>query len=189
MFIQEYLPRGQGLHSIPRTEGCYRSFRCRVSARQPRSFCFGKRTQNHVGRGMALRVPSAVHRHRQRANSLRSNNARLFSGAGCTARPCHQARDSSRKKVAKTIDAPSGLIEEEGRQPCGERTNSLRSNKARTLISASLPRASRQASDQNQSVPRHTRGAHTLRTCSPESAARLGLAARPMIPPEKKAWG
>jgi hypothetical protein len=56
------------------------------------SFCFGKRTQNHVGRGMALRVPCAVHQHRRCANSLRSNSARLFPGVGCTARPCHQAR-------------------------------------------------------------------------------------------------
>ncbi|HSF08223.1 MAG TPA: hypothetical protein VLA60_02355 [Nitrospirales bacterium] len=37
-------------------------------------------------------------------------------------------------KVAKTIDAPFGLIEEEGRQPCEERTNSLRSNKVRQLV-------------------------------------------------------
>ncbi|MDT3776524.1 hypothetical protein PJI16_02995 [Nitrospira sp. MA-1] len=34
-------------------------------------------------------------------------------------------------KVAKTIDAPSGLIEEEGRKPLEERTNSLCSNKVR----------------------------------------------------------
>ena len=34
-------------------------------------------------------------------------------------------------KVAKTIDAPSGLIEEEGRELFEERTNSLRSNKVR----------------------------------------------------------
>ena len=41
---------------------------------------------------MTLRVPSAVHRHRRWANSLRSHTAHLFSGAGCTARSCHQAR-------------------------------------------------------------------------------------------------
>ena len=34
-------------------------------------------------------------------------------------------------KVAKTIDAPSGLIEEEGRELFEERPNSLRSNKVR----------------------------------------------------------
>ena len=32
--------------------------RCRVSARQPRSFSYGKRTQNHVGHTVALRVPA-----------------------------------------------------------------------------------------------------------------------------------
>ena len=62
------------------------------SARQPRSFCFGKRTQNHVGRGVALRVPCAVRRLRRRANSLRSNSACLFPGVACTARPHHKAR-------------------------------------------------------------------------------------------------
>ena len=33
---------------------------CRVSPRQARPFCFGKRTKNHGGRGVALRVPCAV---------------------------------------------------------------------------------------------------------------------------------
>jgi len=69
------------------------SLNCRVSARQPSHFCFGKSSQNHVGRGMALRVPCAVHRLRRRANSLRSNNARLFPGFGCTARPHHQSSE------------------------------------------------------------------------------------------------
>jgi len=67
--------------------------KCRVSARQPSYFCFGKSSQNHVGRDVALQVPCAVRRLRRRANSLRSNNARLFSGAGCTARPHHKARE------------------------------------------------------------------------------------------------
>jgi hypothetical protein len=91
-------------------------------------FCFGKRTQNHVGRDMALRVPCAVHRllrpcsgqARQRANSPGSNTARLFSGAGCTARPCHQARKSN-KEVEITAQG---------------------SGKGRQLIGASLPRPS-----------------------------------------------
>jgi len=39
---------------------------CRVSPRQTRSFCFGKRTQNHVGPVVALRVPCAVRRLRRR---------------------------------------------------------------------------------------------------------------------------
>ncbi len=72
---------------------------CWVSARQSRSFCFGKRNQNHVGRGMALRVPCGVYRHRRRANSWSlagalprgSSSAHQFSGVGCTARSCHQA--------------------------------------------------------------------------------------------------
>ncbi len=38
----------------------------RVSPRQPRSFCYGKRTQNHVGSGVALRVPCAVRPFRRR---------------------------------------------------------------------------------------------------------------------------
>ena len=46
--------------------------------------------------GQALRVPCAVHRPRRRTNSLRSNNARLFPGVGCTARPQHKARGGCR---------------------------------------------------------------------------------------------
>ena len=50
-------------------------------------------------------------------------------------------------KGPKTIDAPSGL-NWRGRTPVsGGRANSLRSNKARQLTRASLPWASRQASD------------------------------------------
>jgi hypothetical protein len=44
------------------------------------------------------------------------------------------------------MDAPSGLVGGEGRQPFEERTNSLCSNKVRWLIRASLLWASRQAS-------------------------------------------
>ncbi|GJL67509.1 MAG: hypothetical protein NPIRA06_01440 [Nitrospirales bacterium] len=50
-------------------------------------------------------------------------------------------------KVTKTIDAPSGLIRGEGRQPWVERPNSPGSNKGRSMRRASLPGASRQASD------------------------------------------
>ncbi|WNM63542.1 hypothetical protein [Candidatus Nitrospira neomarina] len=50
-------------------------------------------------------------------------------------------------KVAKTIAAPSGLMGGEGRQPCEERTNSLCSDKVREMLRASLPGASRQASE------------------------------------------
>ena len=68
---------------------------CRGSSRQPSPFCFGKRGQNHVGRGVALRVPCAVRPLRRRANSLRSDSARLFSEVSCTARPSHQAREQA----------------------------------------------------------------------------------------------
>jgi hypothetical protein len=61
-----------------------------VPAAEP--FCFGKSSQNQVGHTVALRVPCAVRRLRRRANSLRSNNARLFSGVDCTARPHYDAR-------------------------------------------------------------------------------------------------
>ncbi|WNM63539.1 hypothetical protein [Candidatus Nitrospira neomarina] len=44
------------------------------------------------------------------------------------------------------MDAPSGIIEGEGRQPLEERTNSLCSDKVRYMRRASLPGASRQAS-------------------------------------------
>ena len=52
-------------------------------------------------------IPCAVHRHWRRANSLRSNSARLFSGAGCTARPCHQARGVKCGKATPSIVAVS----------------------------------------------------------------------------------
>ena len=38
----------------------------RVSPRRTRSFCYGKRTQNHVGPVVALRVPCAVRQFRRR---------------------------------------------------------------------------------------------------------------------------
>ena len=50
-------------------------------------------------------------------------------------------------KGPKTIDAPSSLIEEEGREPGEERTNSPGSDKVREMRKASLPGASRQTSD------------------------------------------
>ena len=70
---------------------CDAGFRPRVTSH----FGFGQSGQTHVGRTVALRVPCAVRQHRRRANSLRSNNARLFSGVGCTARPHHKARRDS----------------------------------------------------------------------------------------------
>jgi hypothetical protein len=47
------------------------------------TFVWSKRTQNHVGRGAALRVPCAVRRHWRRANSLRST-MRAFSPASAS---------------------------------------------------------------------------------------------------------
>ena len=91
----------------------YRRFidACRVSARRPTLFCFGKSGQNHVGRGLALRVPCAVRRPRRCANSLRSNNAHLFSGVGCTARPGHKAREyTSCVVLAKLLPHPLVLL-------------------------------------------------------------------------------
>ena len=57
-----------------------------VSARQPRSFCFGKRTQSHVGRGVVLRMPYAVRRPRRCANSLRLYGL-FLSFLGSSGRP------------------------------------------------------------------------------------------------------
>ncbi|MCW5785174.1 MAG: hypothetical protein KIT39_17800 [Nitrospirales bacterium] len=51
-------------------------------------------------------------------------------------------------KVAKPIDAPSGLFQEEGRELFEERPNSQGSHKGRQMRRASLLGASRQASDQ-----------------------------------------
>ncbi len=66
-------------------------FISRVSPRQARSFCFGKRTQNHVCPVVALRVPCAVRQLGRLRNSLRSNSARRISRVGCTARPHRKA--------------------------------------------------------------------------------------------------
>ncbi len=52
-------------------------------------------------------------------------------------------------KVTKTMDAPSGLFGREGREPFAERPNSPGSNKGRQIRRASLPGASRQASEVN----------------------------------------
>ncbi len=93
---------------------------CRGSARRPSHFCFGKSGQNHLDRGMALRVPSAVHRPRQRANSLRSNTARFFSWTGCTARPCHQARVDHREIAAQLAGLTHGPLAEKSVPPWGQ---------------------------------------------------------------------
>jgi hypothetical protein len=45
--------------------------------RTPGYFCFGKSSQNHFDRGMALRVPCAVHRPRSGQTRW---TARLFPG-------------------------------------------------------------------------------------------------------------
>ena len=50
-------------------------------------------------------------------------------------------------KGTKTIAAPAGFLGGEGRQPCEERPNSRGSDKGRQMRRASLPWASRQASD------------------------------------------
>ncbi len=105
---------------------------CRVSSRRPRPFCFGKRTQNHFGRSMALRVPCAVHRHLRRANSLRSNSAHLFSGVGCTAQPCHQAREP-RTESRPTLRTRPKFVQE--------------LNKAHRKIIVTAKEASQQASE------------------------------------------
>jgi hypothetical protein len=61
--------RGMMTYIQKRNRRLLDNFSCRGSSRQPRSFCFGKRTQNHGGRGVALRVPCVVCRLRRRANS------------------------------------------------------------------------------------------------------------------------
>ncbi len=48
----------------------------RVSPRQSRSFCFGKRTQNHSRPRAALGSPSSQHRITWLRNSLRSDSPR-----------------------------------------------------------------------------------------------------------------
>jgi len=75
---------------------------------------------------------------------LTSLSTQLFELAGC--RPGSRSTFHS-GKVDKTIDAQFGLIGWDGRQACGGRTNSLRSNKARQVIWASDPKAELQASD------------------------------------------
>ena len=91
-------------------------FLCRGSSRWPRSFCFGKRTQNHSRPAVALWVPCAVCHLRRLRNSLRSNSARRNSGAGCSARPRPQAQRPSLLKecdfnlLAQTVKACGGLV-------------------------------------------------------------------------------
>ena len=66
-------------------------------------------------------------------------------------------------KGPKTIDAPSGFIEEEGRELFKERPNSPGSDKVRQMRRASLLWASRQASEQNQRVPSQTQEGGPIR--------------------------
>ena len=66
-------------------------------------------------------------------------------------------------KGPKTIDAPSGFIEEEGRELFEERPNSPGSHKGRQMRRASLLWASRQASEQNQRVPSQTQEGGPIR--------------------------
>ena len=54
------------------------------------TFVWSKSGQNHFGRAASHWVPCAVRRARRHANSLPSNNVRLFSGVGCTVRPGHR---------------------------------------------------------------------------------------------------
>ena len=53
-------------------------------------------------------------------------------------------------KVAKTMDAPSGLLQEEGRGLFEERPNSPGSDKGRRMRRASLLGASRKASEKKE---------------------------------------
>jgi len=55
---------------------------CGVSPPPTRSFCFGKRTQNHFRPCAALRVPPPPLRIRWLRNSLRSNSPRLKVDSG-----------------------------------------------------------------------------------------------------------
>ena len=64
--------------SAPHAEGGNAGFRPRT----PRSFCFGKRTQNHWRPGVALRVPLPQSRLLGLRNSLRSDSPRPQIGSG-----------------------------------------------------------------------------------------------------------
>ena len=59
--------------------------------RTPRSFCFGKRTQNHGRPGVALRVPAPQSRLLGLRNSLRSDSPRPPIDFGTAAQPRPQA--------------------------------------------------------------------------------------------------
>jgi len=89
-------------------------FISRVSPRQARSFCFGKRTQNHVCPVVALRVPCAVRQLGRLRNSLRSNSARRISRVGCTARPHRKAVGFCRKVFYALLTQPHHSLDEGG---------------------------------------------------------------------------
>ena len=59
--------------------------------RTARSFCFGKRTQNHWRPGVALRVPLPQSRSLGLRNSLRSDSPRPQTEFGTGAQPRPQA--------------------------------------------------------------------------------------------------
>ena len=66
----------------------------------PRSFCFGKRTQNHWRPGVALRGPLPWSRRFGLRNSLRSDSPRPHIGFGTGAQPRPQAPAIWRHGVA-----------------------------------------------------------------------------------------
>ena len=73
--------------SSPRAEGRNAGFRPRTA----RSFCFGKRTQNHWRPCVALRVPLPRSRRLGLRNSLRSDSPRPQLGFGTGPQPRPQA--------------------------------------------------------------------------------------------------
>ena len=109
---------------------------------------------------VSLRVPCAVRRLRRRANSLRSNNARLFSGVGCTARSHHKAKRDCRNYVPLNYSGPT-------RGACPEFLKG--SNKVRRFMRASDPWTERQASVNGETTHRQRRIWKLIRITMDES--------------------
>ena len=86
---------------------------------QDRSFCFGKRTQNHWRPGVTLRVPLPQSRLLGLRNSLRSDSPRPHRGFGTAAQPRPQAPRPcmychSRHFSLAVIPAFAGMTEGKG---------------------------------------------------------------------------
>ncbi len=128
------------LDRASRVLGLHAGFRPRTT----RSFCFGKRTQNHWRPGVALRVPLPRSLLLGLRNSLRSDSPRLHNGRdGTGAQPRPQA--PGQRQRTTTLDPRVRKDDREKRRDDGEKRKDdrpfchARLDRASSLLSCPAP--------------------------------------------------